>query len=288
MRVVILGAKGMLGQSLVREFAGRGIATFQASRLGPIFFDGSKSSVEALTQELDLSLGDFVINTVGQVKSQIREDSPHSIQEAILANSVLPYLLAAKAELMGFRMVSPATDCVFSGSSGQYSEASVHDAIDIYGKSKSLGEVKSPQALNIRSSFVGPEKTTRKMLLEWLRNQATDASLNGFTDHYWNGVTVDCVARVFAGLVESQSNLHGTYHLVPADVVTKYELLQLLKKRLGRDDLKVTPSESGSPTNRSLVTRFDETNLAMWNLAGYGSPQSISTLVAEQWTEIED
>jgi dTDP-4-dehydrorhamnose reductase len=34
-----------------------------------------------------------------------------------------------------------ATDCVFSGSKGNYNEKNLHDAFDVYGKSKSLGEI---------------------------------------------------------------------------------------------------------------------------------------------------
>ena len=40
-----------------------------------------------------------------------------------------------------------ATDCVFSGKIGGYNELSNHDDLDIYGVSKSMGEVKKRKFL---------------------------------------------------------------------------------------------------------------------------------------------
>jgi len=285
LKIVILGAMGMLGRALVREFARRSLSVIQVSRNEPMHFDGSKSSVEALVSDFELGEGDFVLNTVGQVKSQIEETNLRSMREALNANTFLPLLLAEEAESRGFRIIAPATDCVFSGKEGNYSEHSHHDPQDVYGKSKSLGEVMSRQVLNIRCSFVGPEANTRKMLMEWVRHLEFNAQVQGYTDHYWNGVTVDTLARLFTGLVESHSTLHGTYHFIPADVVTKHQLLLMLTERLSRGDITVNPSESPSPTNRVLVTEYDETNLALWKLAGYNFPQPVRSLVRDQQIE---
>ena len=50
-----------------------------------------------------------------------------------------------------------ATDCVYDGSSKLYSESSPHNPLDVYGKTKSLGEVQSGNFFNIRVSIIGKE-----------------------------------------------------------------------------------------------------------------------------------
>ena len=60
-----------------------------------------------------------------------------------------------------------ATDCVFSGTVGNYNEMAKHDALDVYGKTKSLGEVNIKNFFNIRVSIIGKELDTKNSLVEW-------------------------------------------------------------------------------------------------------------------------
>ena len=79
-----------------------------------------------------------------------------------------------------------ATDCVYSGKKGSYNEDDLHDALDVYGKTKSLGEAQSPNLLNIRCSIIGPEQGKHVSLLEWFLTQEPGAKLQGFAHHHWN------------------------------------------------------------------------------------------------------
>ena len=54
----------------------------------------------------------------------------------------------------GIRIIQIATDCVYDGVNGNYSETDLHNPTDIYGKTKSLGEVPEPDFLNIRCSMI--------------------------------------------------------------------------------------------------------------------------------------
>lgn len=63
-----------------------------------------------------------------------------------------------------------ATDCVFSGTKGNYTEDDFHNATDIYGKTKSLGEVKNNNFFNLRTSIIGKELDGKFSLIEWFLN----------------------------------------------------------------------------------------------------------------------
>ena len=87
------------------------------------------------------------------------------------------------------KLIHISTDCVFSGKTGGYDENSIKDAIDDYGKTKSLGEFDSEcNHLCIRTSIFGPEiKQNGEGLVHWLFNQK--GKIFGYKNVFWSGVT---------------------------------------------------------------------------------------------------
>ena len=61
----------------------------------------------------------------------------------------------------------------FLGDKGNYTEEDSPDAIDIYGKSKHLGETLYPYAVTLRTSTIGHELETAHGLLNWFLTQKT-------------------------------------------------------------------------------------------------------------------
>ena len=59
---------------------------------------------------------------------------------AIKINTLFPYILSEIGERNSANIIHITTDCVWSGKEGNYNEDSPHDALDVYGKTKSLGE----------------------------------------------------------------------------------------------------------------------------------------------------
>jgi dTDP-4-dehydrorhamnose reductase len=70
--------------------------------------------------------------------------------------------LAIFAEDSGAKVIQIATDCVFSGSNGSYLETDPHDATDVYGKTKSDGEIESSAVMQLRCSIIGRENKGKK------------------------------------------------------------------------------------------------------------------------------
>lgn len=294
-KVLILGLNGMLGRGVARAFSGHSdnFEVFATTRPGTvsqasslISGDIKVSSLEAGTDDLQERLGDLgagitIINCIGIVKSQIDPASKSSRLQAISVNSIFPHHLAEFAERNGHRVLQIGTDCVFSGDKGAYVETDPHDCSDVYGQSKSIGEVESESTMVIRSSIVGPEVTQRS-LWGWLASLDRNAQIGGYIDHLWNGVTSQHFGGLCAGLVMSPELFSpGTQHWLPADVVTKFELVTLVLERLGRYDVVVESTQAGTRIDRSLATVSPEANSALWEGAGYSAPPTISQLVAE-------
>jgi dTDP-4-dehydrorhamnose reductase len=285
--VSILGSTGMLGHSVIQGFAGfAGTLNGSSKRedTNPLlhesfFLDATERELPSALHKLGTA--DFVINCIGIIKPHISEVSAASRERALLINSLFPYALESLASELGFKIIQIATDCVFSGDKGKYLETDSHDAIDTYGKTKSLGEVPSANMMNLRVSIIGPEAGRSTSLFEWVRNQPNNSKINGYSDHYWNGVTCTSFARICRGLIENDGFVAGTHHLVPGDVMTKFELVTAIANRCDRKDIEIQKSPSGHKVDRTLSTAQESLNARLWANAGYPSIPSISELVAE-------
>ncbi|MEY5146150.1 MAG: hypothetical protein RL224_464, partial [Actinomycetota bacterium] len=149
-KVLVLGATGMLGSAVAAELEKSNLELHTASRTSGLRFDAANLEVESLFTAAGLRAGDFVINCVGLTKSRIDEESLASRSNAVRLNVDFPAELARVSEAMGVKVIQVATDCVFSGLAGGYTESSPHDPLDVYGKTKSLGEIPSKNVMHLR------------------------------------------------------------------------------------------------------------------------------------------
>jgi dTDP-4-dehydrorhamnose reductase len=285
--VLILGASGMLGSAVLREFSnfqGELIATYRGST-GVVTDPNVRFlNFDAVTDDLEAKFPmpvNYVINCIGIIKPYINDTDAQQTATALEINGAFPNRLEVWASKRGAKVIQIATDCVFSGSKGKYLENDEHDAIDVYGKSKSIGEAKGASMMHLRVSIIGPEVDRNSSLLEWVRNQPTNAEVSGYTDHFWNGITSLHFAKIARGIIENNLFEAGVFHVLPQDSVTKSELVGLIAKYLGRSDIKVNPTTTGANINRTLKTGFPAKNTALWRSAGYASPPSIEQMVSE-------
>jgi dTDP-4-dehydrorhamnose reductase len=223
---------------------------------------------------------DWVVNCVGVIKPLIAEDDPVRVEDAVRTNSLLPYQLAATCAESGASLIQIATDCVYSGSEGRYGEGALHDAIDVYGKTKSLGEVPAAHVHHIRASIVGPETARARSLLEWFLGHPRGAVVSGYLNHRWNGVTTLHFSKVARGII-SGVDAPRRHHLVPAGEISKHDLLRCFAEAYDRGDLTIEGVNASTVIDRTLVTEQQAANLALWNAAGYQAPPSVGEMVTE-------
>lgn len=187
---------------------------------------------------------DVVINCIGLIKQLSDAEDPLS---AIPVNSLLPHRLARLCSVAGARLTHISTDCVFSGSRGNYLETDASDAKDLYGRSKYLGEVDYPHAVTLRTSIIGHELGTAHGLVEWFLAQR--GGVKGYTKAIFSGLPTVELARVIHDFVIPNQALHGVYH-VSVDAIDKCSLLGLIAQVYGKD-IVITPDDKVA-VDRSL------------------------------------
>jgi dTDP-4-dehydrorhamnose reductase len=278
-RVLVLGAAGMLGSMVSRVLADDAdLEVVGSERNRGFVFDARSDDPGRLLDSLDVT---WVINAIGVLKMRIDPTSSSSLREALEVNALFPHRLAEAAAPRGVRVIAIATDGVFSGKDGPYREDSAHDASDPYGQTKSLGEAPGDHVLNLRCSIIGPERGRADSILSWLLSHPRGARVPGYEDQRWNGITTLHFARLCAGILREHRVLHGRAHVVPHDVVTKAELLELVARAYGREDLEIIGASSASPADRSLATLDGDRNRALWRAAGHDRPPTIRDMVTE-------
>ena len=178
-----------------------------------------------------------MINCVGLVKQLAEANDPLS---ALPINALFPHRLARLCGLVNARLVHISTDCVFSGRQGGYTEADEPDALDLYGRSKLLGEVDYPHAVTLRTSIIGEELESTHGLVGWFLAQ--QAGVRGFTRAIFSGLPTCELAGVIRDYVLSRVELRGLYH-VASDPISKYDLLRMVNEEYGKG-LRIEPDDT--------------------------------------------
>jgi dTDP-4-dehydrorhamnose reductase len=243
-----------------------------------LHFDAETDSPQRLLAEAH---SDWVVNAIGVIKPLIEEGDPASVAKAMAINATFPYRLGAAAVAQGARVIQIATDGVFRGTDPPYDEDAPHDAVGVYEQSKSSGEVRCRDVLHLRCSIIGPEEPPVQSLLGWVLSQPEGARIAGYANHRWNGVTTLHFAKVCAGVIIQDLDLPSPLHLVPADAVSKAELLELALHAYGREDVTVLVEHAGTAVDRTLITRYPDANRSVWRAAGYDAPPTIARMLTE-------
>ncbi len=257
-KVLILGSSGMLGHTL--------LSTIKSNELFSVYNISRKKMIDKNTiicdvldfNQLEKNIKkispDYIINCIGV----LIKESNHDPKNAFFLNSYLPNFLESISGRYKFELIHISTDCVFSGNQGGYHEDSVKDAKDVYGISKGLGEVNSPNHLTIRTSIIGPElKSKPEGLFEWVLNNR-GKTIDGYTKSMWSGVSTLFLSRAIIFCI--QNNIKGLLH-ISNDKISKYDLISIINDIY---DLRINVNKvEGKISDKSLISNRNDFQLSV-------------------------
>lgn len=235
MKVLIIGATGMLGYSLFKNLNDatdiqvygtvrsiKGKEKFFTDCEDKLFKDNDVSDLATVESVIEQIKPAVVINCIGLIKQ-------HSISkqhvDAIAINSLFPHQLASLCDRHSCKLIHFSTDCIFDGKKGLYTEADPPDARDLYGRSKCLGEVDYAPHLTLRTSIIGHELDSAVSLVDWFLSQ--ENSVKGFSKAIFSGLPTCFIARLLIEKILPASELFGLYQL-SVDPTDKFTLLGLV------------------------------------------------------------
>jgi dTDP-4-dehydrorhamnose reductase len=253
-RILVTGASGLLGLNLALTAATEtaekhivfgqvfthpirspGFTVWQADLLAP-------GAVESM---LDQAQPDWVINCAALAVVDACEADPALAQQL---NVDLPAKLATLVGRGGARLVHLSTDAVFDGRSGGYSEADLPNPLSVYARTKLAGEravaEAHPGALIARVNLYGWSLSGQRSLAEFFfYNLQAGRGVNGFTDVHFCPLLVNDLSQLLLKMLGK--GLHGLYHAVSSECLTKYDFAIALARRFGFDEALVRPTRVG-------------------------------------------
>lgn len=221
MKVAIFGSNGMAGHIITKYLKKQHIDVVTIAKDNSDLICDIENLTNINYTVSQLNDCDFIINCIGLlVKNSI--ENP---ERAIWINGWFPHYLESKFKDTKTRIIHLSTDCVFDGSRGWYIEEDDHTEKNMYGRSKSIGEIKNDKDITFRMSIIGTEiKEYGTGLLNWIVTSKND-ELSGWKNAWWNGITTLQLAKCIFQYIDNPK-ISGVYHLVNNNLsINKYELL---------------------------------------------------------------
>lgn len=240
MRTLIVGGSGMLGYQLLTTFQAAGLEVSATLRNKKSCYENSTLDLQryrffdeidimdlsTLRTVFDLYQPQLVINATrykpnGQAKNYLQD---------VEITALFPLQLGELCEHYNAHLIHISTNCVFSGDKqGLYVEEDTPDALDLYGKCKSIAEGVSSNSLVLRTSIIGYEHFQPRNMVNWFLSQNDNAT--GFTKALFNGLTVAELSRVILMLAKLDQPLSGIWHIA-SDTISKFDIISQLAKKL--------------------------------------------------------
>lgn len=223
MKVVILGAHGMIGGGLARYLREIG---YDVSELGrEDFCVCSSDKLSDVSDKLESSPNyleaDLLINCIGIVKQYYNRYPQRHFE---FVNGIFPQYLSKTTNAHNKNLLHVSSDCVFTGLLGNYNENHHPDADDIYGQSKAMGEQISDMSIVVRTSTIGIERGSAHGLLSWYVSQSMP--VEGYLNAIYSGLSLKELAVSIHHLLGTDTRM-GLYN-ISSEPISKFDLLYLM------------------------------------------------------------
>ncbi len=259
-KILILGAKGTLGQALEKEFKDN----YEVVATDRDDLDAASSDLELKIKEInpEIIINAIAYNAVGKMET---DESQRKI--AFFLNSDLPGILASIAKKMDSIFVHYSTSYVFDGKKREgYKETDKPNPIDLYGKSKMEGE-KAVEKVGgkyyiIRLSRLfgqrGASEMSKKTFVEIMQGEIEKPELEVGNTEISSVTYAPDLAKLTKFTIEKDLPF-GIYHGSNEGMCTWYEWAKEIFKDMGRGPRVVpakhtlTPAEVKHPQYSGLV-----------------------------------
>ena len=248
MKILVLGITGLIGKTVFEELSlYKDISVFgtlrgvndKSKNIYQLDYVAGVVNLKNIIYEIR---PDFVINCIGITKHLNEGNNPLS---CVTVNSLLPHTVANYCQDVNSKLIQVSTDCVFTGKKGNYNELDNPDSVDLYGRSKIMGEVVNENNLTIRTSTIGLEIDNKHGLLEWFLDQNTK-TIQGYENAIYSGLTTKELAKYLEHILVNFHEFGNPFSLLDDDSNNEYDFLKKAKLDL---------QNNGNSDNTAIVTQ---------------------------------
>jgi dTDP-4-dehydrorhamnose reductase len=269
-RLLVTGASGLLGLNLALEASsshqvvGASRRALHSTPFEPVQADFLETG--AVRNLLDRCRPEAVIHCAAAADVDYCERHP---EEAGRINADAAQEMAMECARRSIRLVHVSTDAVFDGQKeGAYTEMDTPRPQGVYAASKFAGEQKvleaCAEAVVVRVNFYGWSISGERSLAEYfVNNLSKGIEVKGFADVIFCPMFVGHLAMLLLRM--TNSGLHGLYHAVGTDAMSKFDFGNAIARQFGFPRSLIAPQsvdDSGLLALRSHNLRLDTNKLS--------------------------
>jgi dTDP-4-dehydrorhamnose reductase len=230
-RILVLGATGLVGKAMVAEAETRGHSVVAAARRhAPLILDATDD--EALRRVVLATRPHVVVNCIsfGSI-----EDCAADPSGAYRVNARINGCLAELCREVDATLVAISTDHYFTGDGeAKHDEAAEVRLVNDYAMTKYAGEhlaLANPRSLVIRTNVIGLRGSPEATFVEWvLGSLKSGRQIILFDDYYCSSIDVGSLAAGTLDLAEFGTR--GILNVACRDVASKRRFVLALADRL--------------------------------------------------------
>lgn len=250
MRVLVTGAKGMLGSEVVKTLEMYGHEVWGTD----ISYADDKIDItrqDQIRHALSSFRPSWVLNCAAYTNVDLAEEHE---DQALVLNAKGPDLLAHACRRLSIRLMHVSTDYVFDGAKGSpYTEEDAPNPINVYGASKLAGENAIRHSMEdyiiVRTQWLIGHKG-RNFVSTILSAAQINESLRVVNDQWGSPTFASDLARAMAQLLEADAR--GVYHVCNRGKATWFDLAKKAIEivGLGTKVIPVSTDEFPRPAKR--------------------------------------
>jgi len=278
MRVLIVGAKGQLGQE---------VAQFMKTQ-------GTHEIFALDKQQLDITLYSDVMTLVSTIKPDVIincaaytavDQAELHPETARAINTDASRNVAMAAKLLGSKLCFVSTDYVFDGEAQTlYKETDQANPINIYGKSKLAGEQEVQSILDkyfiVRTSWLYGDYGAN-FVKTMLRLAAERDSIKVVNDQIGSPTYAKDLAWFITKLIESDK--YGLYHASNTGQCTWYEFAKAIFELKGITSIEVNPCTTAEYIQLAKRPKFSVMEHKAMKENGFGEMRHWRAALEDSW-----
>lgn len=260
MRILIIGATGMLGSAIM-------MTTTDYELWGTYL---GKKPISEKILELDITNKkqvenflynnnpDAIIHTAALTNVDFCENNPDIAKKVHVKGT--QFLLQIAKEIDAYFLYI-STDSVFDGKKGNYKEVDIPNPLNVYAQTKYEGELEVLKYQNssiVRTNIYGFNWLPKQSIAEWiLSTLRKEKNINLFKDVHFSPILVNNLSEILFEIIELK--LKGVFHVAGSNSITKLgfgeliaDIYNLKKKVINPISIGTLNLKAQRPLNPSL------------------------------------
>lgn len=230
-KLIVIGASGLLGSHIAKYYVKKGVEVIATSQNHDLVETSPNLTIlkldildsNAVKDVLTRYKPHVLIHCAGITNVDYCEDNQDQAYK-VNSYSVRPFSAYAKKNQAKFVYIS--TDHLFDGEQALRTEETLPSPLNIYAKSKLLGEQISleecPETLIIRTNFFGKGLAWRHSFTDWLWSHLKEKKkLTLFKDSFFSPIAIPHLIFLMNELI--QKNAHKVFNVCGSERISKYD-----------------------------------------------------------------